>query len=208
VVRLRLPVQALLHHQLRYLGAVASRLDLQAEQVVRGDLVGLHAEGARIRVAGRLQGEARARGRVLRDLHVDVVGGEAGRVVVQVLDLDLDHADLHGVGHHLQRYDALGGLPARGVPVDLLLGDEQPRRADVHPVRLRVGDDPQGRLSGVHHEASVLGVLGHVRDDRARSLLLVHGVLEVDHGVDPTPAQQSHQHDLREIHLCRAHYTC
>uniref|UniRef100_A0A663FGU3 Uncharacterized protein n=1 Tax=Aquila chrysaetos chrysaetos TaxID=223781 RepID=A0A663FGU3_AQUCH len=189
VVGLGLPVQALLHHQLGKAGPIAPRLGLQPEEVVGGDLIALHAKAARVRVVGALQRHPGAGAGRLRDLQLDLVGGEAGRVVVEVLDLQLDHADLHGAGHHLQRDDALGALPAQQVPVDLLLGHQQPRPgADVHQVGGRVGDHPEGGgLPGVQHETGVPGVLGDVGDHRAGPLLLLHRVLEVDEGPGGPP---------------------
>uniref|UniRef100_A0A452HTL7 Uncharacterized protein n=1 Tax=Gopherus agassizii TaxID=38772 RepID=A0A452HTL7_9SAUR len=202
VVGLRLAVQAALHHQLGEAGAVAARLGLQPEEVVGGELVALHAEAARVRVVGALQRHPRARAGRLRDLQLDLVGGEAGRVVVQVLDLQLDHTDLHGAGHHLQRDHALGALAAQQVPVDLLLGHQQARaRVDVHQVRGRVGDHPEGGgLAGVQHEASLPGVLADVRDHRAGALLLLHRVLQVNQGSCPGP-QQGEQDGEKNIHL-------
>uniref|UniRef100_A0A8C8SPV5 Uncharacterized protein n=1 Tax=Pelusios castaneus TaxID=367368 RepID=A0A8C8SPV5_9SAUR len=202
VVGLRLAVQAALHHQLGEARAVAARLGLQPEELVGGELVALHAEAARVRVVGALQRHPRARAGRLGDLQLDLVGGEAGRVVVQVLDLHLDHADFHGAGHHLQRDHALGALPAQQVPVDLLLGHQQARaRADVHQVRGGVGDHPEGGgLAGVQHEAGIPRVLGDVGDHRAGALLLLHRVLQVDQGPGPG-AQQPGEQDGEHIHL-------
>uniref|UniRef100_A0A8C6JRC7 Uncharacterized protein n=1 Tax=Melopsittacus undulatus TaxID=13146 RepID=A0A8C6JRC7_MELUD len=102
VVGLGLAVQALLHHQLGKAGPITSCLGLQPKEVIGGDLVALHAKAARVRVIGTLQRHPGARAGRLRDLQLNLVSGEAGRVVVEVLDLQLDHADLHGAGHHLQ----------------------------------------------------------------------------------------------------------
>uniref|UniRef100_A0A8B9FTA2 Uncharacterized protein n=1 Tax=Amazona collaria TaxID=241587 RepID=A0A8B9FTA2_9PSIT len=182
VVGLGLTVQALLHHQLGKAGPITPRLGLQPKEVIGGDLIALHTKAARVRVVGTLQRHPGAGAGRLRDLQLNLVGGEAGRVVVEVLDLQLDHADLHGAGHHLQRDDALGALPAQQVPVDLLLGHQQPGPgADVHQMGGRVGDHPEGcGLPGVQYKTGVPGVLGDVGDHRAGPLLLLHRVLEVD----------------------------
>uniref|UniRef100_A0A674HS38 Uncharacterized protein n=1 Tax=Taeniopygia guttata TaxID=59729 RepID=A0A674HS38_TAEGU len=112
VVGLGLTVQALLHHQLSKTGPITPCLGLQPKEVVGGDLIALHTEAARVRVVGTLQGHPGAGAGRLRDLQLDLVRGEAGCIVVQVLDLQLDHADLHGAGHHLKRDDTLGALSA------------------------------------------------------------------------------------------------
>uniref|UniRef100_A0A8B9QKA5 Uncharacterized protein n=1 Tax=Apteryx owenii TaxID=8824 RepID=A0A8B9QKA5_APTOW len=163
VVGLSLTVQALLHHQLGKAGPITPCFGLQSKEVVGRDLIALHAKAARVWVIGALQGHPCAGAGRLRDLQLDLVSGEAGRIVIEVLDLQLDHADLHGQ-----------------VPVDLLLGHQQSRAgADVHQVGGRVGDHPEGSgLPRVQHEAGVPGVLGDVGDHGAGPLLLLHRVLE------------------------------
>uniref|UniRef100_A0A8B9V3Q6 Uncharacterized protein n=1 Tax=Anas zonorhyncha TaxID=75864 RepID=A0A8B9V3Q6_9AVES len=202
VVGLGLAVQALLHHQLGKAGPISPRLGLQPKEVVGSDLVALHTKAARVRVVGTLQRHPGAGAGSLGDFQLDLVGGEAGRVVVEVLDLQLDHADLHGAGHHLQRDDALGALPAQQVPVNLLLGHQQPGPgADVHQVGGRVGDHPEsGGLPGVYHETGVPGVLGDVGDHGAGPLLLLHRVLEVDEGPGAGPQQGGPQQRRESPH--------
>uniref|UniRef100_A0A8C4KM35 Uncharacterized protein n=1 Tax=Dromaius novaehollandiae TaxID=8790 RepID=A0A8C4KM35_DRONO len=102
VVGLSLTVQALLHHQLGEAGPITPCLGLQPKEVVGCDLVALHAKAARVRVIGALQWHPRAGAGCLRDLQLNLVSGEARCIVIEVLDLQLDHADLHGAGHHLQ----------------------------------------------------------------------------------------------------------
>uniref|UniRef100_A0A8C3R8M0 Uncharacterized protein n=1 Tax=Cyanoderma ruficeps TaxID=181631 RepID=A0A8C3R8M0_9PASS len=82
VVGLGLTVQALLHHQLSKTGPVTPCLGLQPKEVIGGDLVALHAKAARVRVIGTLQWHPGARAGRLRDLQLDLVGGEAGCIVV------------------------------------------------------------------------------------------------------------------------------
>uniref|UniRef100_A0A8V0YZX0 Uncharacterized protein n=1 Tax=Gallus gallus TaxID=9031 RepID=A0A8V0YZX0_CHICK len=202
VVGLGLTVQALLYHQLSKARAISPRLGLQPKEVVGGDLIALHSKAARVRVVGTLQWDTGAGAGGLRDLQLDLVSGEAGRVVVEVLDLQLDHADLHGAGHHLQRDDALGTLPAQQVPVDLLLGDQQPRPGvDIHQVGRRVGDHSEGGgLPRVYHETGVPRVLGDVGDHGAGPLLLLHRVLEVDEGAGAGPKQGGPQQRRESPH--------
>uniref|UniRef100_A0A8C5U526 Uncharacterized protein n=1 Tax=Malurus cyaneus samueli TaxID=2593467 RepID=A0A8C5U526_9PASS len=82
VVRLGLTVQALLHHQLSKTGPVTPRLSLQPKEVIGGDLIALHTKAARVWVIGTLQGHPGARAGRLRDLQLDLIGGEAGSIVV------------------------------------------------------------------------------------------------------------------------------
>uniref|UniRef100_A0A6I8PK29 Uncharacterized protein n=1 Tax=Ornithorhynchus anatinus TaxID=9258 RepID=A0A6I8PK29_ORNAN len=190
VARLGLPVQRPLHHQLGEARPVAAGLHLQPEEVAGAQLVGLHAQGARVRVVGAVQRQPGARAGRLRDLQLHGVGGEAGRVVVQVPDLHLHGADLQGARHHLQRDGALGARPAQQLPVDLLLGHQQARPGvEVHQVRGRVGHHAEARrrLPRVQGEARRPGVAPHVPDHRPRPLLLVHRVLQVHQGRRPRP---------------------
>uniref|UniRef100_A0A452IHA5 Uncharacterized protein n=1 Tax=Gopherus agassizii TaxID=38772 RepID=A0A452IHA5_9SAUR len=188
VVALLLAVQRLLDHQLRELGAVAPRLDVEREEavVVAGEQVSAQPVVAGVRVVGAGEGEAGARRRVLRDVHVHLVGGEGGRVVVQVLDLHLDHADLLVVGEDLERELALGAAPAQRLAVDALLGVEQPALAvHVQQVRRRV---LQHAESGFGPPAP--GILADVPDHRARPLLLRHRVIQVLQSQGRSPAEE------------------
>uniref|UniRef100_A0A3B1JYD6 Uncharacterized protein n=2 Tax=Astyanax mexicanus TaxID=7994 RepID=A0A3B1JYD6_ASTMX len=97
VVRLTFSVQHFLHDKLGNLGPITPSLDLQSEDVVGGDGVGLDAIASCIWVAGTLQRVACARCSILRDLQVNSRGGKARCIVIHVNDLNLDHADLHGV---------------------------------------------------------------------------------------------------------------
>uniref|UniRef100_A0A8C8S080 Uncharacterized protein n=1 Tax=Pelusios castaneus TaxID=367368 RepID=A0A8C8S080_9SAUR len=203
VVALLLAVQRLLDHQLRELGTIAARLDVQREEavVVAGEQVSAQPVVAGVRVVGAGEREARARRGVLRDVHVHLVGGEGGRVVVQVLDLHLDHADLLVVGEDLERQLALGAAAAERLAVDALLGVEQPVLAvHVQQVRRRVLQHAEGRL-GAPAAAPLRrwrrpaarpqpGIPPDVADHRARPLLLRHRVVQVLQSQGGSPAEE------------------
>uniref|UniRef100_A0A8C0QM91 Uncharacterized protein n=1 Tax=Chelonoidis abingdonii TaxID=106734 RepID=A0A8C0QM91_CHEAB len=204
VVALLLAVQRLLDHQLRELGAVAPRLDVEREEavVVAGEQVSAQPVVAGVRVVGAGEREAGARRRVLRDVHVHLVGGEGGRVVVQVLDLHLDHADLLVVGEDLERELALGAAPAQRLAVDALLGVEQPALAvHVQQVRRRVlqhaesgfgppAASPLRRRRRPARPRLQPGIPADVPDHRARPLLLRHRVIQVLQSQGRSPAEE------------------
>uniref|UniRef100_A0A3Q2XPT6 Uncharacterized protein n=1 Tax=Hippocampus comes TaxID=109280 RepID=A0A3Q2XPT6_HIPCM len=182
---------------LRNFGAVPSRFNLQSKKLVGGDGVGLHSEDARVWIACPLQGKPGPGGRVFRDLDVNVARREPGRVVVQILDFDFDDANLHRVGHHLKRNNALGVLAAHYIPVDLHLRGKNPGRAEFHPARLRIGNDPQvGRLRR-DLESLFECVLCHVPNHRAGLHLLIYSIFEVNDslGADPKQEQQRNYMD-------------
>uniref|UniRef100_A0A7M4FLW8 Uncharacterized protein n=1 Tax=Crocodylus porosus TaxID=8502 RepID=A0A7M4FLW8_CROPO len=203
VVALLLAVQRLLDHQLGELGAVPSGLDVQREEpvVVAGEQVGAQPVVARVGVVGAGEGEAGAGGRVLRDVHVHLVGGEGGRVVVEVLHLHLDHADLLVVGEDLERELALGAAAAQRLAVQALLGVEQPALAvHVQQVRGRVLQHAEARLGPAPAARAPLRrrrqprgqprIAPDVADHRPRALLLGHRVVEVLQRQGGRPAEQ------------------
>lgn len=190
VVVLLLAVQRLLDHQLWELGAVTPGLDVQREEtmVVAGEQIGAEPVLARVGVVRAGEGEAGAGGRVLRDVHLDLVGREGGRIVVDVLDLHLDHADLLVVGEHLEGQLALGVVAAQGLAVDALLGVEEPAvRVHVQQVRRRVLQHPVAAGLAAPAAAALCGrnprlqprIFADVADHRAGPLLLRHGVVQV-----------------------------
>uniref|UniRef100_A0A670HKQ6 Uncharacterized protein n=1 Tax=Podarcis muralis TaxID=64176 RepID=A0A670HKQ6_PODMU len=203
VVALLLAVERLLHHQLGELGAVAAGLDVEREEavVVAGEHVGAQPVLAGVRVVGAGQREAGARRRVLGDVQVHLVRREGRRVVVQVLDLHLDHADLLVVGENLERQLTLGAPPAQRLAVQALLGVQQAALAvHVQQVRRRVlqhaegGLGAAGALQGRQPAARAglqPGIAADVADHRAGALLLGHRVVQVlERQGRQSPAQQ------------------
>uniref|UniRef100_A0A671DQE8 Uncharacterized protein n=1 Tax=Rhinolophus ferrumequinum TaxID=59479 RepID=A0A671DQE8_RHIFE len=192
VVVLLLTVQRLLDNQLGELGAVAAGLDVQREEavVVAREQIGAEPILAGVGVVGTGEREAGARGRVLGDVHLNLVRGEGGCIVVDVLDLHLDHADLLVVGEHLEGQLALGIVAAQGLAVDALLGVKE-SAVYVHVQQVRRGvlqhSVATGLAAPAATAASLCGrkpglqssILSDVADHRAGPLLLRHRVVEV-----------------------------
>uniref|UniRef100_A0A2K6S5E6 Uncharacterized protein n=1 Tax=Saimiri boliviensis boliviensis TaxID=39432 RepID=A0A2K6S5E6_SAIBB len=184
MVVLLLTVQGLLDDQLWELGAVAAGLDVQCKEavVVARKQVGAEPVLAGVGVVCAGEGKAGARGSVLRDVHFYLIRGEGRRVVVDVLDLYLDHADLLVVEL------ALGVVAAQGLAVDALLGVEEPAVCvHVQQVRSRVLQHPVATRLAAPSAAALCrrkprlqsSILADVPDHRAGPLLLRHGVVEV-----------------------------
>uniref|UniRef100_A0A8D0GGU8 Uncharacterized protein n=1 Tax=Sphenodon punctatus TaxID=8508 RepID=A0A8D0GGU8_SPHPU len=176
VMTLLLAVQRLLDHQLRELGPVPPRLHVQGEEpvVVSGEQVSAEAVLPGVGIVRAGEGEASARRCVLRDVHVHLLGGEGGGVVIEILDLHLDHADLLVVGEDLQGELAFGAASAKRLPVDALFGVQQAAFA-IH-VQQVAGLQP--------------GIPAYVPDHRASSLLLRHRVIEVLESQGGSPAEK------------------
>uniref|UniRef100_A0A2K5KWB8 Uncharacterized protein n=3 Tax=Cercopithecinae TaxID=9528 RepID=A0A2K5KWB8_CERAT len=190
MVSLLLSVQSLLDDQLWELGAVAAGLNVQSKEavVIARKQVGAEPIFAGVRVMCAGEGEAGAWSSVLRDVHFDLVRGEGGRVVVDVLDLYLDHADLLVVSEHLEGQLALGIVAAQGLAVDALLGVEEPAVCvHVQQVRCRVLQHPVATRLAAPSAAALCrrkprlqsSIPADVPDHRAGPLLLRHGVVEV-----------------------------
>uniref|UniRef100_A0A670YHJ9 Uncharacterized protein n=1 Tax=Pseudonaja textilis TaxID=8673 RepID=A0A670YHJ9_PSETE len=191
VVALLLAVQGLLHHQLGKFGAVASGFDVQGEEavIVAGEQVSAEAVLGRVGIVRASQREASARRGVLRDVQIDLVGGESRRVVVEILNLHLDHADLLVVGEDLEGELALGAPAAQSLPVEALLGVEQAALAvHVEQVGSRVlqhAESGLGAAGTLQRGRSAArpglqpGIAADVPDHRAGPLLLRHRIVQV-----------------------------
>uniref|UniRef100_A0AAQ4R3A4 Uncharacterized protein n=1 Tax=Gasterosteus aculeatus aculeatus TaxID=481459 RepID=A0AAQ4R3A4_GASAC len=81
---------------------------------------------------------------VFRNVNIDLIRGKVGRVVVNVLNIYFDHADLLVVGEHLHGELALWVPLTQGFPVDALLRVQQSALGvHVDEMRSRVLQHPE-----------------------------------------------------------------
>uniref|UniRef100_A0A452DU04 Uncharacterized protein n=1 Tax=Capra hircus TaxID=9925 RepID=A0A452DU04_CAPHI len=176
-------VMRLLDNQLWELGAIAAGLDVQREQavVIARQQVGTEPVLAGVGVVCTGEREAGA-----RDVHLNLVRGEGGSVVVDVLDLYLDHTDLLVIGEHLEGQLALGVVAAQRLAVNALFSVEEPavrfHVQQVRPARLASPATTPGLQSSI---------LADVADHRAGALLLRHGVVQVFERQGRSPEEET-----------------
>ncbi|KAG9266473.1 hypothetical protein AMEX_G19104, partial [Astyanax mexicanus] len=123
------------------------------------------------------QRETGARGRVLRNVNINLLRREAGWVVVDVLYFHLDHANFFVVCKHLHGELAPGVPLAQGFPVDPLLGVEE----------TALGHPKVGLLALLPQLKSC--ILGNV-SYHALNLLLWYGVVQVFQSQGLRPQEQ------------------
>ncbi|MFT7818001.1 hypothetical protein AGIG_G23950 [Arapaima gigas] len=187
-----LPVKGSLNNQFWEFGPVSSRFHVQGEQVVviSCDLVALQPVLPRVWVMCACEWEACPWRCVLSNINVNLLGREAGRVVVDVLHLHLYHADLLVVGKHLHGKLALRILPAHGLPVNPLLGVQQSALwIHIYKMGGRVLQNPKvGFLAPFPRSNS--GIFGNVPNNSARTLLLRNRIIQVFQGEGLSPKQK------------------
>uniref|UniRef100_A0A673M117 Uncharacterized protein n=1 Tax=Sinocyclocheilus rhinocerous TaxID=307959 RepID=A0A673M117_9TELE len=103
-------------------GSIPSGFNIQREYaiIIPRDLICFQAVLLSVRVIGSSQGETCAWGCVLRYVDIDLFRRKAWCVVIYVLYLNFNHADLFVVGKHFHGELALGVLSAQCIPVDPL----------------------------------------------------------------------------------------
>uniref|UniRef100_A0A803TI12 Uncharacterized protein n=1 Tax=Anolis carolinensis TaxID=28377 RepID=A0A803TI12_ANOCA len=157
--------------------------DLDGEEVIRGEGIGVEGVVSHVGVEGAVQRDAGAHSGALGDLQRDQRAGELRRVVVDVQHLDLDVEELEVLGREGDDVELDGAvevllaellavhLGAHGDLAVVLAHGQQRRAAPLH------GSEADRRRVGqaVEHVGHVLREPG---DHRAHPLLLVDAVLE------------------------------
>uniref|UniRef100_A0A8C1QRR1 Uncharacterized protein n=1 Tax=Cyprinus carpio TaxID=7962 RepID=A0A8C1QRR1_CYPCA len=114
-----------LNDQFREFGSIPSGFNIQREYaiIIPRDLICFQAVLLSVRVIGSTQGETCAWGCVLRYVDIDLFRRKAWCVVIYVLYLNCNHADLLVVGKHFHGKLALGVLfPAFGIHINKVWG--------------------------------------------------------------------------------------
>uniref|UniRef100_A0A8C8GFI2 Uncharacterized protein n=1 Tax=Oncorhynchus tshawytscha TaxID=74940 RepID=A0A8C8GFI2_ONCTS len=124
-----------------------------------------------VRVMSASKREAGARGCVLRNVNINLIGRERGRVVVDVDYIYLNHADLFVVSKYLHGELTFGVPPTQCFPVNALLGIEQPA--------LRVHIDEMRFFPLSSLPETEFSIFSDVAYNRSRSLLFVNGIIQV-----------------------------
>uniref|UniRef100_A0A3Q2YK57 Uncharacterized protein n=1 Tax=Hippocampus comes TaxID=109280 RepID=A0A3Q2YK57_HIPCM len=163
-----------LNNQFWELGSIPSGFYLQGEEivVVARDLIGFQSIFPRIWIMRTGQRKTRPWNCIFRYVNINLIRRENGRVVINVLDVYFNHADLLVVGKHFHRELALGVSLAQRFSVNALLC-----------MRCRILQHPEVGFLSLPSRPSLLqsksGIFGNVSNDSSRTLFLWDRVSQV-----------------------------